>query len=124
MIYFNLYVALGVLLITGLAMNVSRIRISQQIGNGDGDYGPLKKAMRAHMNTIEHVVPFALILFSLVHLELGPALLAVCCFGFIGVRLLHSYGMLSPAFKVRQLSAALTYGFEVVGCVLILVNVW
>lgn len=120
MLYFNVFVALGVLLITLLAMNVSRVRIKEKIGNGDGNNKSLKKAIRAHMNTFEHVVPFALILFSLAHIQLQSIYLAIFAIGFIIVRLLHSYSMLSSAFKLRQVSAGLTYVFEISGCMVIL----
>jgi len=118
--YFSLYVALGVLLITVLAMNVSRVRIREKIGNGDGNNASLKKAIRAHSNTLEHVVPFSLILFSLTQLQTSASHLAIFSMGFILIRLLHSYSMLWSNFKLRQLSAGLTYLFEVAGCLMVL----
>jgi uncharacterized membrane protein YecN with MAPEG domain len=121
--YFNLYVALGVLLITVLAMNVSRVRIKEKIGNGDGNNRTLKKAIRAHMNSVEHIIPFALILFSLVHIQFESKYISTFAIGFIIVRILHSYSMLSSAFKIRQISAGLTYIFEIAGCTFIFLNI-
>lgn len=118
--YFDLYVVLGVLLITALAMNVSRVRMKEKIGNGDGNNVSLKKAIRAHVNTLEHVLPFALVVFVLSQIGLQKLYLAIFALGFVIIRVLHSYGMLASKFKIRQMSAGLTYLFEVIGCLTIL----
>lgn len=120
MYYFSLYAALGVLLITVLAMNVSRVRLQERIGNGDGGNKKLKKAIRAHMNTLEHILPYALLLFALTGLGLEQEYMAILALGFIVVRCMHSYSMLWSVFRLRQLSAALTYVFELVACLTIL----
>jgi len=123
MSYFYLFVALGVLLITALAMNISRVRMKEKIGNGDGNNDVLKVAIRAHMNSVEHILPFALIVFSLSQLQLESIYLAVSTYGFIIIRLLHSYSMLFSSFTIRKISAGLTYVFEVVGCLCIFLYV-
>lgn len=120
--YFAFFVAFGVLLITALAMNVSRVRIKIQVGNGDGDNPLLKKAIRAHMNTIEHLVPYSLVLFSLVHVGINTIYLAIFTVGFLTVRLVHTYGMLWSNFKVRKISAGLSYLFELSACIALLLN--
>lgn len=58
------FVASSVLLIVLLAMNVSRVRIKYQVANGDAGNKAIKSAIRAHMNTFEHTLPFALLLLS------------------------------------------------------------
>lgn len=121
MTYFYLYVGVGILLITALAINVSRVRIIEQIGNGDGNNRTLRKAIRAHMNSLEHILPFALIVFALAHMGLSPTLLAILVYGFLAIRLGHSYAMLKSQFKIRQITAGLTYIFQVLGCLAILV---
>ena len=114
--FFTLHVALGMLLITILAMNVSVTRIKLKIGNGDGDNPKLKKAIRAHMNTLEHIIPFAIILWALTQVSLSTQWLGFFSLGFILIRLVHGYSMLFSRFKLRQVSAALTYLFELLGC--------
>ena len=120
MYYFNLYVGLGVLLITVLAMNISRLRFKENIAIGDGGNVDLKKAIRAHINSLEHIIPFGFIVLVLAQLDTGAPILLAATMGFILVRILHSYSMLSASFKLRQLSAGLTYTLEVLGCVTIL----
>ena len=119
--YLHLYIVLAVLLISFLAMNVSRIRMQEQIGNGDGDNKKLKKAIRAHINTLEHCIPYALLLWVLSDLRLATSYMAIFSMGFILVRLMHSYGILAPHFRMRQLAAGLCYGFEIAACATILV---
>jgi len=119
--YLHLYIVLAVLLISVLAMNVSRIRMQEQIGNGDGNNKKLKKAIRAHINTLEHCIPFALLLWVLNDLRLATSYIAVFSMGFMLVRLMHSYGILAPHFRMRQLAAGLCYGFEIAACATILV---
>jgi len=119
---FNLYVGLSVLLIVMLAMNISRLRIKHKVANGDGNNKVVVKAIRAHMNALEHILPFTLLLFVLQGQATSEALFSILAFGFLGNRLLHSYSMLSSKFKLRQITAASTYIFELIGCVLVLIN--
>ena len=118
--YFHLYVGSGVLLITLLAANVSRLRIREQIGNGDGGNALLKAAIRAHMNSVEHVLPYGLLMLVLWQSQAAPSLLAVFCLGFLAVRLVHAYSMLGRKFRLRQWSAGATYVFELSACLTVL----
>ncbi len=120
---FYIFVALSVLLITMLAMNVSRLRMREQVANGDGGNKPLRKAIRAHMNTLEQVLPFALVLLALASLSLASAWLNLLAYGFLLVRVLHSYAMLASQFRLRQITAALSYIFQVVACVAVLLAI-
>ncbi len=122
MIYLHLYIVLAVLLISLLAMNVSKVRLQHKIGNGDGNNKTLKKAIRAHVNTLEHCIPFALLLFVLKDMHLENNYMAFFSIGFILVRVMHSYGILAPNFKMRQVAAALCYAFEIAACGTILIN--
>lgn len=121
--YFYWYAGLSVLLITALAMNVSRVRMQEQIGNGDGGNSRLRKAIRAHMNTIEHALPFGLIVIALALQEQSQTLLAIMAFGFLGVRIANSYSMLGSKFRLRQITAALTYLFQVIGAISVLLTI-
>lgn len=119
--YLHLYIVLAVLLISVLAINVSRIRMQEQIGNGDGNNKKLKKAIRAHINSLEHCIPFALLLWVLNDLQLATSYMAIFSIGFLLTRLMHSYGMLAPHFRLRQIGAGLCYVFELAACSTILV---
>lgn len=119
---FHLFIGLGVLLIVLLAMNISRLRIKYQIANGHGDNKEITKAIRAHMNSLEHLLPFTLLLYALQSQATSEMVFAILAFGFLGIRLLHSYSMLNSKFRLRQITAASTYLFELCGCILVLSN--
>lgn len=121
---FNLFIGLSVLLIVVLAMNVSRLRMREKVANGDGGNKLLAKAIRAHMNAVEHVLPFALLLYVLQWQAVSQSLFAVLAFGFLAIRLVHAGSMLGSKFRLRQVSAGATYLFELVGCLAVLVNVF
>ena len=110
--WFNLFVFLNVLIVTVLALNVSRLRIGEKVPNGDGGNVLLKKSIRAHGNGVEHVVVFALTILALDSGRTPSALLATLVLGFTAARLAHAAGMLASAFNLRRLGAVATYLFE------------
>ena len=122
MVYFYLYVAFGVLLITFLAANVSRVRMQEKIAHGDGDSKRLKTAIRAHMNSLEQMLPYGFVVLVLASQGSSTGLMAVMVFGFLVTRLCFAYGFMNRKFKVRQITAGLSYLFQLAGCLLILVN--
>jgi len=113
--WFGLFVLLNVSLLTLLAMNISRLRMRERVANGDGGLLSLKKAIRAHLNGVEHTVVFALVILALTQTQAGPKVLATLVVGFTVARLLHAYGMLASAFDIRRVGAGMTYLFELMG---------
>ena len=110
--WFQLYACMNGLMVTLLALNVSRLRIRERVGNGDGDRPVMKRAIRAHGNGVEHVTVFGLCLLAL---ELGTAstpLLATLVIGFTLCRALHAAAMLCSRFDFRRIAAGGTYLFE------------
>jgi len=105
-----------------LAMNISRLRIKHKVANGDGNNKVITKAVRAHMNSLEHILPFTFLLYVLQNQAVSETIFFVLAFGFLGIRLLQSYSMLNSKFKLRQITAASTYVFELCGCALVLIN--
>ena len=89
MTVFYLFVAIGFLLTTLLALNVSRVRIKQKITHGDKGNKLLRNAMIAHSNALEQIVPFSIILFVLVKQNTSEMMIQVLSLGFIVVRILH-----------------------------------
>lgn len=118
----NLFVGLSVLLIVILAMNISRLRIKHKVANGSGENKEITKAIRAHMNSLEHILPFSLLLYVLQSQLISDNTFAILAFSFLSIRVLHTYSMLCSKFKLRQITAAATYFVELYGCVLVLVN--
>ncbi|MCG8668991.1 MAG: MAPEG family protein [Pseudomonadales bacterium] len=123
MVYFYWYVSIIVLVTTLLAANVSRVRLKEKIGNGDGGNRDLRKAIRSHMNTIEHGLPFGLIVLALAMQNTSTSILAIMTFGFIATRLINSYGMLMSKFRIRQITAGITYLFQIIGCLIVMINI-
>ncbi|OUS28858.1 hypothetical protein A9Q99_10765 [Gammaproteobacteria bacterium 45_16_T64] len=116
MVIFNLYVICCVLLLTILAMNVSRVRMTEKIGNGDGGSKTLRAAIRSHGNALEFVIPFALLVLALDLGDTDKGLVAFLAFNFILVRIAHAWSMIGLLFKLRQVTAAVTYLLMVLGC--------
>ncbi|MES3039671.1 MAG: MAPEG family protein [Pseudomonadota bacterium] len=116
---FTLFVAFHAVLLTLLALNVVRLRISQRIPNGDGNSVPLKKAIRAHANAVEQVILFALVLLALTYQAKSPELLMLLAGSFCAVRLVHALGMLQPHRLARQLGAGLTFALQIAGAALL-----
>ena len=96
------------------------MRIAEHVPHGDGDKVPLKKAIRAHGNGVEHTTIYALCILALALVEAPPALQATLVVGFTLARLAHALAMLRSLFQLRRAAAFLTYLFELaaVGAVL------
>jgi hypothetical protein len=103
-------------------MNISRLRMKYKVANGDGNNKEINKAIRAHMNSLEHILPFSLLLYVLQTQMTSTVIFAILAFSFLCIRLLHSYSMLSSKFKLRQITAASTYFLELCACILVLIN--
>lgn len=115
-----LFVGLNALIVTMLALFVSYRRITLKVANGDGGKLEMKQAIRAHMNGVEHVSIFALVVITLALLEVSSTLQATVVIMFTLGRILHALGVLTSGFQMRRLAAALTYLAEVMGIVVLL----
>jgi uncharacterized membrane protein YecN with MAPEG domain len=113
--WFVLYVALNALLVTLLALNVSRNRMKHGVANGDGGKTEMKAAIRAHGNAVEHVSVFALVVLALEFAAAPGALLGTLVLGFTASRLMHAASILGSAFQLRRAAAGLTYLAEAAG---------
>lgn len=113
---FNIYVLCSVLLLAILATNVSRVRMKEKVAHGDGGSKNLSNAIRSHGNALEFLLPFALLILALDMGSTDKGLVAFLAFNFIFIRIAHAWSMISRLFKLRQITAAATYLFMVVGC--------
>lgn len=113
--WFTLFVLLNALLVTLLAMNVSRLRMTLKIANGDGDNKVMRRAIRAHANGVEHTLLFGLIAAAAALEQVAGGLQGGLVIGFTVSRVMHAYGMLAPAFRFRQIGAGICYLFELAG---------
>lgn len=119
MSWFSLFVVIHALLVTLLAMNVSRLRMTLKIANGDGDDKRMRRAIRAHANAVEHVLIFGLVMAAIALEQVAGAAQATLVCGFALSRLLHAYGMLAPRFRFRQVGAGICYLIELAGIVVL-----
>ncbi len=119
MIWFSLFVLVHALLVTLLALHVSRLRVTLRIANGDGEDRRMRRAIRAHANAVEHVLIFGLLMVALALEQASATMQALLVVGFAVSRLLHAYGMLAPAFRFRQVGAGLCYLFELAAIALL-----
>ena len=122
MTYFYFYVAAGMLMLTLLAANVSRVRIQEKVAHGDGDNKRLKTAIRAHMNSLEQMLPYGFIVLVLAYQGTAGWLMGIMVIGFLLARVFFCYGFMNRKFKIRQITAGSSYLFQVLGCLIILVS--
>jgi len=122
-----LYLAVLALLYTVLALQVGRLRQTNQASFGDNDSAQLRSAIRAHANFIEYVPIITLMVAMLemagasalrVHLLMGALLLS---------RLLHPLGMYAKPntlqFRVGRVGGiTITLGLLVACAVMILLR--
>ena len=107
-----IFVALLVLLLVGLGVNVSLMRMRKKVRLGDGGDKTLARAIRMHGNAAEHV-PLLLVLL-VVLAGLGAPAAAVTALGAacLGARLVHATGMFTKVFLASASGATLTYVLE------------
>ncbi len=88
-----LYSALLCLLLLMLALPISRLRMRERIGIGDGDHPQLARAIRAHANAVEWVLPVLLLLLVAELNRAPPLLLHACGIVLVIARVLHAFGL-------------------------------
>ena len=123
--WFSLLIAMNSLLVLGLAMNVSRLRIKHKISLSDGGNKCLMAAIRTHCNALEQLPIFALVMIALTYLGTSTTLLSTLVIGFTIARIFHAYGMLYRVFIARRIGAGFTYVFQLIAAVsvgILLVN--
>lgn len=117
MTLFYWHIVLNLGLITLLAMNISRLRIRERVGLGDGGKLVLKKAIRPHANALEHVLPFSFMVFVAASLDVSQNYLLILIATFFVARLVHAASYLYSSDIARQLSASVSYLCEITALV-------
>ncbi len=119
---FYLLVSLGSLLIVILAMNVSRLRYKERITHGNKDNKKLRNAIIAHTNTIEHILPYFLIIFVLVSQGTADTTINFLVISFIIIRVIYAAGITMFVFKAWQLASGFSYLLTIFSSCLIIYN--
>ncbi|WP_434425360.1 MAPEG family protein [Nannocystis pusilla] len=117
------FAALLLLLVALLAVNTSVTRMRLKIRLGDGGDERMTRAIRAHANAFEHVLPFVLLLFF--YEQSGACAATIRWAGglFLAARVGHAVGMLRGPFDLLRVSATLTALLEVWVALALLRNV-
>lgn len=98
-----LTLALLALLLTGLSLQVSRLRLRHRVSFGDGGHKDLLAAMRAHGNALEQCSVFGLLALALALLRpSGESGLVLCCLVFGAARVVHPLALFRRWLPVRQ----------------------
>ena len=113
------------ILITVLAINVSRYRIARRISLGDAGDRKLNRMVRAHGNAVEHAVVMVPLLL-LYELNGGNVdLAAALAVSFLLARIVHAWALTEKASTRRRMaSAGVTYLLELATAALLLVQVF
>jgi uncharacterized protein len=100
-------IAFLALLLTGLSIHVSRLRLRHRVSFGDGGHKDLLVAMRAHGNALEHTTLFAALALAAVALPPLPTGLAVgACAAFVAARMVHVWAVFARRLVLRQAAHA------------------
>ena len=117
--WFFIFVAVHGLFLVAVSISISMLRIKYRISYGDGDNTLLRKAIRIHVNGIEQVPIFGLLILALALMGISETVMAVLVVLFTAARLSHGYGMLRKRRLFRQFCAAFTYLSQITAIVLV-----
>ncbi len=117
---FIFYAAGGVLLMTLLAFNVSRLRMRERISLGDGGNAQLQSAIRAHGNAVEQIPAYGLLVLAFNYTGISETLVFLFAILFLVARVAHAYGMLFRQFQLRRLGAGLSYLLALLSSIVLL----
>ncbi|WP_374658135.1 MAPEG family protein [Inhella sp.] len=118
----GLTLALLALLLTGLSLQISRLRLRHRVSFGDGGHKDLLAAMRAHGNALEQCSVFGLLALALALLQpAGGSGLQLCCAVFGFARVVHPLALFCRWLPLRQAAHALSLLAQL-GLVLLLLN--
>ncbi|MBA4177717.1 MAG: glutathione S-transferase [Leptothrix sp. (in: Bacteria)] len=100
-------IALLALLITGMSIHVSRLRLRHRVSFGDAGHKDLLVAVRAHGNAIEQTTLFSVLALSCLALPTVPGgSLTACAAVFTLARLVHAAAIFSRRLSLRQAAHA------------------
>ena len=114
-------VALSALLLIGLSLNVSRLRLRYKSSYGDGGHKDLQIAIRAHGNTLEQSLLFAVLLLALEARQgAGVAIIPIIGIGFLAARLIYVVAVFRRVVVLRQVAHVATLVTQLVALLTLL----
>lgn len=121
---YSVYVAAALsLLLIGLSLNISRLRLTHRISFGDGGIRELALAIRAHGNSIEQSVIFILLLYFIEANGYADARIVLALgIAFVLARLVYCAALFKRFLPVRQGAHALTMLLQTAAAAIILAH--
>jgi uncharacterized protein len=92
------------LLLTGLSLHISRLRMRHKVSFGDGGHKNLQVAIRAHGNALEQSMLLVLLMLLMELLRPGWGALAAVGGVFVAARVLHAVGIFTRLLLLRQVA--------------------
>jgi uncharacterized protein len=92
------------ILLTGLSLQVSRLRIRYRQSFGDGGHKDLMLAIRAHGNTLEQSLLFGLLMLLMELTQPAWGALAAVGAVFVVARLMHTVAIFRRLLLLRQIA--------------------
>ena len=91
-------------LLTGLSLNISRLRIRYRASYGHADHRDLEVAVRAHGNCLEQTLLFVVLLVIAELMHSPSHLLAILAVCFAAARSLHALAIFTRQLLARQIA--------------------
>lgn len=107
------------ILLTGLSLNISRLRIRHRVSYGHADHRDLEVAVRAHGNCLEQTLLFVLLLVIAELMSSPSDLLVVLAVGFAAARILHVVAIFTRQLLARQIAHVLSMLMQLACCAVI-----
>jgi uncharacterized protein len=92
------------LLLTGLSLHISRLRIRYRMSFGDGGHKDLQVAIRAHGNALEQSLLLIMLMLLMELLRPGWSVIAIVGIAFVAARVLHAVAIFSRQLLLRQIA--------------------
>jgi len=109
------------LLLIGLSLNITRLRLIHKVGFGDGGIRELTRATRAHGNTLEQSLLFIPLLYFVEITAAADATLVLAFGGvFIFARVAYCLALFTRHLLARQIAHALTLLVQIAAALTIL----
>lgn len=113
--------ALSALLLIGLSLHVSRLRLRYKSSYGDGGHKDLQIAVRAHGNTLEQSLLFSVPLLALESRQgAGIAIIPMIGVGFLTARLMYVVAVFRRLVLLRQAAHVATLMSQLVALLTLL----
>ena len=116
----GLYAGLLILLLLLLAGRVSLLRSKLRVGMGHGNDPHLARAIRAHGNAVEWILPMLLLLLVAEVDGANRTFLHVCGVTFVGARIVHAMGLL----RTSKDSSGRFWGMAATWLVIVTLALW